>query len=59
MTESELAVIRALTARGYAVVIWTPEELRGANPNLIEDLMIERGAAAIDTLCDSDSDSDD
>ena len=56
MTESELLALRALSSRGYAVVIWTPDELRGAKPSLIEDLMIERGAAAIDTLCD---DSDD
>jgi hypothetical protein len=54
MTESELAVLRALSSRGYAVVVWTPDELRGANPDLIKDLMIERGADAIDTLCDSD-----
>jgi hypothetical protein len=55
MTESELAAIRALRARGYAIVVWTPDELRGANPYIIEDLMIERGAAAIDALCISDS----
>jgi hypothetical protein len=56
MTESELAALRALSARGYAVVVWTPDELRGADPEQIEQLMIERGAAAIDTLGD---DSDD
>lgn len=59
MNESELAVIRALSSRGYAVAIWAPDELRGVSPSLIESLMIERGADAIDTLCDSDSDSDD
>jgi len=60
MTESELAALRALSARGYAVVIWTPDELRGADPEQIEQLMIERGAVAIDTLSDdSDSDGDD
>ena len=56
MTDSELAALRALTARGYAVVIWTPDELRGANAEQIEQLMIERGANAIEALCDSDSD---
>jgi hypothetical protein len=54
MTESELAALRALTSRGYAVVVWTPDELRGADPHIIEDLMIERGSIAIDTLCNSD-----
>jgi hypothetical protein len=52
MTESELEALRALTARGYAVVIWTPDELRGADAEQIEQLMIERGANAIEALCD-------
>jgi hypothetical protein len=56
MTESELAALRALSSRGYAIVVWTPDELRGAQPSLIEALMIERGADAIDTLCENDSD---
>ena len=56
MTESELAVIRALSSRGYAIVVWTPDELRGANPSLIEGLMIERGANAIEALRDDTDD---
>ena len=52
MTESELETLRALSSRGYAVVIWTPEELRGADAEQVEQLMIERGAYAIEALRD-------
>ena len=56
MTDLELEALRALTARGYAVVVWTPDELRGADAEQIEQLMIERGADAIEALCDDTSD---
>jgi hypothetical protein len=52
MTFSEFEALRALTARGYAVVVWTPDELRGADPELIEHLMIDHAADAIEALCD-------
>ena len=32
-----------LRDNGYAVIIWTPEELREANPTKVEDRSIELG----------------
>ena len=37
MTSTQLAAIRELRAAGYAVILWTPEELNGADPSDIED----------------------
>lgn len=39
-----------LRRQGYAVVTFTPEELRGASPNHVCDLMVERGWDAIACL---------
>lgn len=33
---------------GYAVVIWTPDEMGDTNPERLQDVMIERGADFID-----------
>ena len=35
---------------GYAVVCFTPEELRGSNPDHVEDRLVELGWDVIDTL---------
>jgi len=35
---------------GYSVAIFTPDELRGASPDQVSEIMIERGWNAIDTL---------
>jgi hypothetical protein len=35
-------------------VIWTPGELRGVPPHHIEDLVVERGNNAIESLADED-----
>lgn len=32
---------------GYAVVVWTPEELGELNPEDVEEIMIERGSEYI------------
>lgn len=40
MTASQLAAIRELRAEGWAVILWTPEELNGAHPSDIEDQSI-------------------
>jgi hypothetical protein len=40
MTASQLATIRELRAEGWAVILWTPEELNGAHPSDIEDQSI-------------------
>jgi hypothetical protein len=41
MTPSQLAAIRELRAEGWAVILWTPEELNGAHPSDIEDQSIQ------------------
>ena len=50
MTEAELEVIRNLRTRGFAVIVWTPEELNGADPTRFEDRSIELGWDVIDAL---------
>jgi hypothetical protein len=40
MTASQLAAIRELRAEGWAVILWTPEELNGVDPSDIEDQSI-------------------
>ena len=35
---------------GYAVVVWNPDELRGVDPNRVEDRMIEKGGDYIDQI---------
>lgn len=45
--------VRELWDSGYAVALFTPEELSGADPDQVAEIMIERGWNAIDTLGDS------
>lgn len=45
-----LELSRQLEAMGCAVVIFTKEELRGANPDHVEGRLIELGWDVIDTL---------
>jgi hypothetical protein len=40
LTGKEQAVLRGLRDRGYAVIVWTPEELGDVNPEVIEDACI-------------------
>jgi hypothetical protein len=42
--------VRVLEGLGCAVVIFTPEELRGANSSHVEDRLVELGWDVIDTL---------
>jgi hypothetical protein len=51
MTESKIFELCVKMQRlGYAVVIFTPEELRGANPEHVQDRLVELGWDVIDTL---------
>ncbi len=50
MLPREEDAIAHLRSRGYAVVVWTPEELSGASACVIEDIGIERMSDAIDML---------
>lgn len=43
---------RELSDMGCAVVVFTPEELRGVNPKHVEDRLVEMGWDAIDVLSD-------
>lgn len=42
--------VRALEALGCVAVVFTEDELRGANPRRVEDRLIELGFEVIDTL---------
>jgi hypothetical protein len=51
MTESEIFALCVKMQRlGYAVVCFTPEELRGADPGHVQDRLVELGWDVIDTL---------
>lgn len=43
LSPEELAVLRALRARGWAVAVFTPEEVGDTDPEDVEAQMIEAG----------------
>jgi hypothetical protein len=49
--------VRELREEGYAVIIWTPEELGDCPINVLEDLTIERGWEVIEQLKESNDDN--
>ena len=51
-TKQAVEHLRQLRKMGYAVVAFTPEELRGANPDHVEDRLIELGWDVIDNLAE-------
>lgn len=50
MTPEQQEVIHSLRDDGYAVCIWTPEELGDVPNNKAEDRIVELGNEAIDVL---------
>lgn len=48
MTEAQLAILQELAAEGYAVAVFTPEELDGVDPVTVEDHAIAAGWNAIE-----------
>jgi len=54
MTREQLEVIRALRHEGYAVIVWTPDELQGVKAHYVECLSIERGHQIIEDLQEED-----
>jgi hypothetical protein len=51
MTENKVfELCTKMRHAGYAVVCFTPGELRGANPDHVEDRLVELGWDVIDTL---------
>ena len=43
LSEQEIACLRALRARGFAVAVFTPSEIGESDPESVEDSMIEAG----------------
>ena len=43
MNHEQLNVIRELTDQGYAVIIWTPEELGNISASWVEEMSISYG----------------
>jgi len=52
---SLLAAVQELKDRGYALALWTPDELKGADPDHVAEIMIERGQNEIHGLGVEDS----
>ena len=50
MTDEQQRIMRQLHNEGYAVVVWTADELKGADPEHVQDRLIELGWDVIDTL---------
>jgi len=51
-TKQAVEYLRQLRKFGYAVVAFTPEELRGANPDYVENRLIEVGWDVIDSIAE-------
>jgi hypothetical protein len=43
MNKEQLDVIRQLRSQGYAVCVFTPEEMPDSTPDMVEDAMCEGG----------------
>ena len=52
MNDEQLKVVRELGHEGYAVIIWSPEELGNARVKDVEDRSIELGYDIINSLSD-------
>jgi hypothetical protein len=50
MTNEQIKILNELTFAGYAVVVWTPEEIGDLNPRKVEDRVIELGNEVIYSL---------
>jgi hypothetical protein len=50
MTNEQIKILNELTFAGYAVVVWTPEEIGDLNPRKVEDRVIELGDEVIYSL---------
>lgn len=43
MTKTQIKAIKELHDAGYAVIIWTPDELDGVKPETVEESSISHG----------------
>lgn len=48
MTKDQIAVLQDLAAEGYAVVVFTPDELQGVKPDKLVSAMVSYGWDVID-----------
>jgi|DEB3_MinimDraft_2_1074329.scaffolds.fasta_scaffold39906_2 hypothetical protein len=58
MTKEQIETIAQLRHDGYAVIIWTPEELDSAPPHKVEDRSIELGWDIIECLRTGDEEEE-
>jgi hypothetical protein len=50
MTPEQRKAVQELRSAGWAVILWTPKELRNASPGRVEDRSIELGHQVIEDL---------
>ena len=48
--EKFMEQVEKMREEGYAITIFTPEELKNVPPQKVENVMVERGFDAIDDL---------
>lgn len=51
LTKAEYDALQTLRNRGFAVIIWNPDELQDVDPSYMEGLSVEKGWDIIETLC--------
>ncbi len=49
MTQDQIETVRQMRQAGYAIIIFGPEELRGVDPDMVQDMARSRGNDAIDS----------
>jgi len=50
LTNTQREVVEQLRSEGYAVIIWTPDELGNASAKDVQDRSIEHGHEVIESL---------
>jgi hypothetical protein len=50
MNKEQREIIEQLRHEGYAVIVWSPEELEGASRRHVEDRSVELGWEVIEAL---------
>jgi len=53
-TEKDWEWMADMRKRGFCLTVFTPEELQGANPDQVEDRLVELGWEVIDCLKEED-----
>jgi hypothetical protein len=50
LSTQEWDALSSMRRKGYAVVVFNPEELQGASPKHVQDALVEEGWVVIDAL---------